>query len=215
MRSLSDDRDLHADGRTERRGDPARRILAATREVVGRRGFERARISDIAGAAKVARGAIFYYFGTKEHLVSEVLRADGDARLESLRRHLGGATSVDELVRGMLQELTSFLDTEQASHVFAQQVDGAALSNEELRIARRALRVRWRDELTDILRAKAQAGVIALPADPAVVGTVLTCLGHGIANELISDPDWDPAPTILLGERIARTMLALEQPLAP
>lgn len=188
--------------------EPARRIILAARQIIGRRGFEEARITDIARAADVARGAIFYYFGTKERLVVEALRADADERLAALREHLGATASLDEVVRCLSGELARFLDAERASYVLFQQIEGAAITREEIRAAQQRIRVGWRQAFADILREKERTGVIGLRGEPEVVAAVLMSLGHGIANEILTDPDWDPAPAIALAEQAARWLLA-------
>ena len=212
---MADGRDLHDGAGQRMQTEPARRIVVAARRIIGQRGFEHARITDIARAAAVARGAIFYYFGTKERLVVEALRADADERLASLREHLAPATSLDEVVRCLSGELTVFLDAERASHVLFQQIDSAAITRQEIRAAQQQVRVRWRQGFADILREKDEAQVIRLRYDPEVVAAVLLSLAHGIANEILSDPDWDPAPAIALGERTARWLLAPDGSLSP
>jgi AcrR family transcriptional regulator len=56
------------------------RIMAAARAIFGRGGFDQARIDDIASAAEVSKGSVYYHFKDKEdlfsHLVEEVITDD-------------------------------------------------------------------------------------------------------------------------------------------
>lgn len=56
-----------------RSGDKYDRILEATIEVVARKGFQHARISDIASSAGVADGTVYLYFKNKNHILRAAL----------------------------------------------------------------------------------------------------------------------------------------------
>ncbi|WP_169986955.1 MULTISPECIES: TetR/AcrR family transcriptional regulator [unclassified Microbispora] len=62
-----------------------RRLMAAAAEVVHRQGAERTTIADIARAADVPVGNVYYYFKTKDELVA--------AALDEHARHLGELTA--------------------------------------------------------------------------------------------------------------------------
>ena len=64
------------------------RIIEAAKEILGRDGYEKASIREIANEAGVARGLVHYYFETKEDLLAAVAeRAAGDLgeRMAKLR----------------------------------------------------------------------------------------------------------------------------------
>jgi TetR/AcrR family transcriptional regulator, transcriptional repressor for nem operon len=56
-----------------RRGDKRQRLAAAAAEVLHRQGVERTTIADIAEAAEVPVGNVYYYFKTKDELVRAAL----------------------------------------------------------------------------------------------------------------------------------------------
>lgn len=56
------------------------RILAAAAEVLSRRGYSEARLSDIAEIAEVRAPAVYHYFRSREELIAEVM-AVGQQRL--------------------------------------------------------------------------------------------------------------------------------------
>ena len=66
------------------------RLVAAAREVIHHQGVEKTTIADIAGAADVPVGNVYYYFKTKDELIEAAIAGytrDVRALLESLERH--------------------------------------------------------------------------------------------------------------------------------
>ncbi len=60
------------------------RLVAATRRVLHEQGVERTTLADIAGAADVPVGNVYYYFKTKDELVAAAI----DAHAEDIQRTL-------------------------------------------------------------------------------------------------------------------------------
>src|SRR5689334_17896438 len=60
------------------------RLLRAAADVFARRGYEGARVCDIAAEADLSNGALYSYFGSKAELLVGALRAHGRRLLEDL-----------------------------------------------------------------------------------------------------------------------------------
>jgi AcrR family transcriptional regulator len=82
-------------------GDKAQRIVDAMRSSVAKRGVSGSTFDHVAREAGVSRGLLHYYFGTKENLLTEVVRHDCSLRMELLDQQLRGATTADDFI-GML-----------------------------------------------------------------------------------------------------------------
>lgn len=70
-----------------RRYDPAEtkaRVLAAAHMLFSRQGFANTGTADIARAADVSEGSIFYHFGSKKALLAELGRRHGEAMIEAM-----------------------------------------------------------------------------------------------------------------------------------
>lgn len=70
------------------------RIIEAAKEILGRDGYEKASIREIANEAGVARGLVHYYFETKEDLLIAVAQraaAEFGERMASLREQVAGS----------------------------------------------------------------------------------------------------------------------------
>ena len=62
-----------ADSVTQREQGKRERLVAGAREVIHRQGVENTTIADIALAAKVPVGNVYYYFKTKDELVAAAI----------------------------------------------------------------------------------------------------------------------------------------------
>jgi AcrR family transcriptional regulator len=78
------------------------RLVAGTREVIHQQGVEKTTIADIAEAADVPVGNVYYYFKTKDELVEAAIeshRRDIRTLLDSLERHRTPRARLKALVR--------------------------------------------------------------------------------------------------------------------
>lgn len=188
--------------------EPARRILDAARRLVGERGIANSHVGDIAEAAGLSRGLVRYYFGSKNGLLAEVMEAAARDRLALLHEHLEPATTVDELVAGISANLSGFMRQDRGAHLVLQELGSLALREPDIRARSAQLRERYRRALADLLRAKDDAGVIALGDQhpEAVAGTVIA-LSQGVADEVLADPEWDYRPTLRAAQRAIKHLL--------
>src|SRR5881398_1371637 len=79
-------------------GDKAQRIIEAMRRSVARRGSAGSTFDHVAREAGVSRGLLHYYFGTKEQLLVEAVRRDGELRLQRLETQLSTAQTADDFI---------------------------------------------------------------------------------------------------------------------
>ena len=80
------------------------RLVAGASEVIHRQGVERTTIADIARAADVPVGNVYYYFKTKDELVEAAIDShmrDIHALLDSLERHRTPQARLKGLVRAL------------------------------------------------------------------------------------------------------------------
>jgi AcrR family transcriptional regulator len=102
MRATSAD---EAVGRVQRkRGRRIQQILTTAAELFGERGYDAVSLEDVADALDVTKGSLYYYFASKDELVTaaiETLGNDWTDRLERLRAAQGGppAERLRELIR--------------------------------------------------------------------------------------------------------------------
>jgi TetR/AcrR family transcriptional repressor of nem operon len=91
----------------EPKRDKRQRLVVGAREVIHRQGVEKTTIADIAQAAEVPVGNVYYYFKTKDELVESAI--DSHARdvrtlLDSLERHRTPQARLKGLVRALTDQ---------------------------------------------------------------------------------------------------------------
>ena len=90
----------------EPRPGKGERLVAAAREVIHQQGVEKTTIADIAQAADVPVGNVYYYFKTKDELVSAAINSrleDVRAMIGSLERHHAPKARLKALVRALTE----------------------------------------------------------------------------------------------------------------
>jgi AcrR family transcriptional regulator len=189
-------------------GEKAQRIIAAMRASVAKRGAAGSTFDHVAREAGVSRGLLHYYFGSKERLLVEVVRADCEMRIERMERQLDGAGSVDDVITALVSGLEEFIDEDQPTGAAAIcELVAASRDSEEIRAELAQLYQRWREHLGAALRQKERAGVVKLKAEPEVVASVLFSLADGFGLQVTADPEWDREPSFALGVETARHLL--------
>jgi AcrR family transcriptional regulator len=84
-----------------RLSDKRERLVAAADRLFHEKGYERSTIGDVAGAAEVPPGNVYYYFKTKEALLSAVVAAR-NARIGALLQEMeaeGPAMALERFIR--------------------------------------------------------------------------------------------------------------------
>jgi len=83
------------------------RLVSGAREVIHQQGVEKTTIADIARAAEVPVGNVYYYFKTKDELVAAAIAdhlQDIQAMLESLQRNRTPQARLKALIRALTDQ---------------------------------------------------------------------------------------------------------------
>ena len=187
--------------------DKARRIVAAMRDSVARRGAAGSTFDHVAREAGVSRGLLHYYFGSKERLLVEVVRHDADIRLHTLEERLRGADSIDAIVESLLLQLREYVEEEPGWHAVIHEMLSAARRNDEIRDELGNLYRRVRAEMAAVLRAKEADGIVTLRADAEAVASFFLSIADGLEVQIASDPAWENGPTVRAASEVARFLL--------
>jgi len=189
-------------------GEKASLIVEAMRSSVAARGIAGSTCDHVAREAGVSRGLLHYYFGTKERLLVEVVRRECDVTRQRLERGVSGADSVDDVLAALVQSFEDFIG-EGPSHVVTfYEILTLAQRNHEIAAELAELGRQVRVHLGDLLRAKADAGVLSLDADPEAAAGLLMALADGLTVRMLSEPELDIAPLMELAVSAARGLLA-------
>jgi AcrR family transcriptional regulator len=97
----------------ERRGD----ILAAAKKVFARKGYHATTIADIAKAARLSYGSIYWYFDSKDALFHALMEAEGQALRDHVTEALRttpGRGSPDAPFRAAVRTTFEFFESDKA-----------------------------------------------------------------------------------------------------
>ena len=188
-------------------GEKAERIVEAMRTSVARRGVAGSTFDHVAREAGVSRGLLHYYFGTKERLLAEVLRRDCEVRMASLDARMEGAKTLDDVLARMLAELQELVSRDPDILTLLFELFTVGRRNPELAAEFAQLTSRTRDQLSELLAAKRDEGVLHLAAEPDTIADLLFSLADGLALRMVAEPDRDWAPAIAAATQAIRPLL--------
>jgi AcrR family transcriptional regulator len=188
--------------------DKAARIVEAMRVSVATRGIAASTFDHVAREAQVSRGLLHYYFGTKERLLVEVVRRECEVRGEKLDQAVAGAAGADELIDALVRSLQEILGDGSEAMVTFYELLMLGQRNDEIALELAELARSTRARLADALRARSEAGVFELRADPDDVASFLFALADGVTIRRLSEPRFDVRPLMDQAVAAARALLA-------
>src|SRR4051812_7185946 len=162
-------------------GDKAARIVEAMRASVAARGAAGSTFDHVSREAGVSRGLLHYYFGTKEQLLVEAVRRDGELRLERLQATLATAGTADELIALMVQNLQETVREDPDFLTLVFELFTLSRRNEDIAAEYAALIRRTREQVAELLDAAQREGVLHLHADPEAIAEILFSMADGFA----------------------------------
>lgn len=83
-------------------------IFQAAVQVFADQGFDQAKMDDIAQAAGVAKGTIYYHFKSKEDLFTGLMDEGMEKLINCAKRHINNEESPVEQMRGLIQAHSRF-----------------------------------------------------------------------------------------------------------
>jgi AcrR family transcriptional regulator len=156
----------------------------------------------------VSRGLLHYYFGTKERLLVEVLRLECNVRIQRLEEDLADASTPEDVLAVLVKTFEDFLGEGPAPAVMFFELSTLAQRHEEIAAELAELGRRTREHFAEALKAKGDAGVLNLRADPEEIATFLFALADGLTVRLLAEPNIDIAPVIKHCTAAARALLS-------
>jgi AcrR family transcriptional regulator len=189
-------------------GEKAQRIIDAMRRSVARRGTTGSTFDHVSREAGVSRGLLHYYFGTKEQLLVEAVRRDGELRIERLEQQLSTAKTADDFIDLMAQNLQETIREDPDFVTLVFELFTLSRRNADIAVEYAALMSQTRVQVAAMLAQAQQEGIIQLHAEPDAVAEILFSLGDGFALRMLTEPDRDFSTTIRAGITCVRALLS-------
>jgi AcrR family transcriptional regulator len=188
-------------------GEKAQRIVEAMRSSVARRGVAGSTFDHVAREARVSRGLLHYYFGTKERLLAEVVRHDCDVRMIALDAQLADARDADGVIDALVDSLRRFVKEDPEFITVVFELFTLSRRNEEIAAEFAELLRRIREHVAGLLARKQDEGALHLRAEPGAVADVLFSLADGFSMRMLTETDHDFSETIAAGVLAVRALL--------
>jgi len=186
--------DAGATARTN--ADKRERILVAASELFSRQDFSTVLVDDIAASAQVAKGTVYYHFGSKDALYGEVVTTRLEHLVSVLRESCRQRDDVRLNVRRVAVHVMSFMLKYRAFFRIWKREEGWVCEGQEHPWC--ALRKQLHGVLADQLARGIELGIIR-PVDPALAaahvfgaidGAVYRNLGRSNAEpEMLEERD--------------------------
>lgn len=196
---------------TEARTDVRRdQMLRAAAELIAERGFSETRISDVATRAGASPALVVYYFGTKDHLLTEALRSSERAFYaaadELLASRRGIRSRLETLVR--LTCVPRGRDDESmGSWGLWFDLWAQAFRHPEVARDRVELEQRWRDLIARVVRDSVADGEID-EVDGDDFAVTFAALLDGLSIQVaLADPVLDQTRAQAIAMRFAAASL--------
>ena len=188
-------------------GEKAQRIIDAMRRSVARRGTTGSTFDHVSREAGVSRGLLHYYFGTKEQLLVEAVRRDGELRIERLQRQLATANTADDFIDLMAQNLQETVRDDPDLVTLVFELFTLSRRNEDIAAEYGALLRRTRQQVAQMLDCAQRDGVLHLHAEPEAIAEILFSLADGFSLRMLSEPQRDFTSTNRDGITCVRALL--------
>ena len=196
---------------TEARTDVRRdQMLRAAAELIAERGFSETRISDVATRAGASPALVVYYFGTKDHLLTEALRSSERAFYAAADELLASRRGIRSRLKTLVR-LTCVPrgrdDESMGSWGLWFDLWAQAFRHPEVARDRVELEQRWRDLIARVVRDSVDDGEIdEVDADDFAV--TFAALLDGLSIQVaLADPVPDQARAQEIAMRFAATSL--------
>jgi AcrR family transcriptional regulator len=178
-------------------------ILRAARKVLVEKGYRDARMEDVARAAGLSKGAVYFYFDSKRALFTALVEQEhrqAAAILDEVVQHV--ESSPAELLVEMLESILGHLMKMRSPRFFLIMAELSA-RDPELGATWKQVHESLLDRIEAIIAHGVEAGVLR-PVNPRVVATVLKACSDGLACEraMGADPEGDP-------DQVARDVIQL------
>jgi AcrR family transcriptional regulator len=169
------------------------RLLEAAAKVFAERGYEAASVNEIAAAAGLSKGAVYWNFSSKDELFHALLEERIDRQLDETAEILRSAPTDRPIDPEVANRWEAMLGNERELMLLSQEQWARAVRDPELRARYAERQARLRDVLADGLRARVRrTGAPRFSTPAADVATAYLALANGLALQRLVDPEGVP-----------------------
>jgi AcrR family transcriptional regulator len=169
------------------------RLLEAAAKVFAERGYQAASVDEIAAAAGLSKGAVYWNFSSKDELFHALLEERIDRQIEETAEILRSAPIDRPIDPDVVNRWEDMLGRERELMLLSHEHWARAVRDPELRARYAERQARLRDVLADGLRARVRrTGAPRFSTPAADVATAYLALANGLALQRLVDPEGVP-----------------------
>ena len=187
--------------RTENRGTARERLLDAAAEVFADRGYRATTVDDLAAAAGLTKGAVYWNFPSTEAVFAALIEERVDRRAHALMGVTETSPSETATAPLVSRGISTFADEQQALVLLLQEYWSLAVRDDGLRDAYVERQRVLREHLAAALEARHRTTGVPLTFPAEQLATGIIALATGLTQERIADPEH--VPEDLLGELLS------------
>lgn len=170
-------------------------IVEAAMQVFALKGFDAARMEDIAQEAGLSIGGVYWYFKSKDDVIVGIMQAIIDADVKTLRELLEAPGTVYER---LAQYVQATIDEAIETTPLSYELYGLALRDTKVRKHIRSFFTAYRDVLAEFVQQGIERGEIR-SVDANLAATTFAALYEGMLEMALIDPKSVDAEAALLG----------------
>lgn len=176
--------------RVRQREERRQQIVDAALAVFSRKGYQAANVSDVAAKAGISQGTIYWYFASKEELLTAALLSRFEGMGEQAISSLERFPTASEKLRAMAESMADRAEgTEGLLSLFVGYWQSSSRREEASRLWT-DMRGRFKDAGVDLVKAGIRDGEFA-PVDADALVWALMAAHDGLAAYQMLDPDLD------------------------
>ncbi|NYD47344.1 AcrR family transcriptional regulator [Actinomadura luteofluorescens] len=171
------------------REEVRRRLLAEAVRVFTERGYDDARIEDIAHAAGFTKGAVYSNFGGKQELFGAVLSQGAEDERATVTAEIDGGGETGALIERVAALITARIVTDTGHGQLGLEFAARAARDEKTRAVLAPMRRAQRDTAARAVAEVSDRTGTGPAVPPELAGLILHCLTNGLVNEHLADPE--------------------------
>ena len=165
-------------------------LLAAAARVFAKKGFDAAKIADIAKEAGLSHGLVYHYFADKDAVFAAIL----EQKLDRLRATMTaddaiGGTALERIRMSLERWAVRSAEDPDMGRMIAQALLSDSLSPQVRNLLHTRMRALFANTVERIREGQG-SGEIGAHATPEQLAAALTCLMRGVALTRLAHPGW-------------------------
>ncbi|MGZ3317719.1 MAG: TetR/AcrR family transcriptional regulator [Isosphaeraceae bacterium] len=163
-------------------------ILDAAREIFALRGFETAKIADVAERCGISHGLLYHYFPTKESLFAAIVERSMTAGLSLIDDAERGESDPWQALRRVVERMLDGVRDEPATVLVVVQALGSGAASVDVRTSVQRSEDAILRRLTALIE-RCEAAEAVTPRDAAARAVALLAIVQGLAIHRVSGSD--------------------------